>query len=129
MAQFIRERLAEAQHIGLAGEIDRHARAGLKAGDRRDQHDLAPPARDHAGQYEVGQLGQRDDVDLQHLADPRRIDPVEPAQGAEPGVVDQDVDREAAAGDVMRQGGGGAGLRQIGRDHRRGGAQRLEFRG
>ena len=49
-AQFVGESLAEAQYIGLAGEIDRHARAGLIAGDRGDQHHFATPARDHPGQ-------------------------------------------------------------------------------
>ena len=44
-----------------------------------------------------GQLGQRDDVDLQHFPDARRIDPVEPAKAAEAGIVDQHIDGQAPA--------------------------------
>ena len=57
----------------LPGVIPSHARARLKPGDRGDQHDPAVPARDHAGQQQPGQLGQGHDVDLENLADPRRL--------------------------------------------------------
>ena len=75
-------------------------------------------ARDHGGQQQPRQLGQRHDVDLEDVADPCRVAAIKTPGRPEPGIVDQGVDRETAPRDLVGEARGCAGLRKIGRDHR-----------
>jgi len=112
-AKLVGERLAKAQHIGLRSEVDRHPRTRLEAGGRSDQQHPAAAAGDHARQQQPGELGQCHHIDLQHLADPAGIDLVEPADSAEPGIVDQHVHAQPARFDYAGQLRSSTGLAEI----------------
>ena len=79
-------------------------------------HTLPPLPLHHAGEAQLRQVGQRDHVDLHHLALRLGVRLPERAIEREPGVIDQNVDGHAGAlqlaGNVFRR----CGLRQIFRD-------------
>jgi hypothetical protein len=77
---------------------------------------IAPGAARASGSTRCGKLGQRADVEVDHLALPLERQLGEPAGEAEAGIVDQRVDVEAARLDLARSAARGARAR---RDRRR----------
>ncbi len=102
-AQFVGDRLAETQNIGLARIVDSHSRPGHEGGRRGHQHHAAAPPRHHSRQDQAREFGERHDIDLQHRRDLRRIGLIEPSVVADARGVDQHVDREAARRDDLHQ--------------------------
>ena len=63
----------------------------MKGRGRGDVQDVAAAARDHRGQEELGQVRERDDVDLQQVEFRLQIGLDEQSVAAYPGVVDERV--------------------------------------
>ena len=64
-ANSLMQGLAERQHIGLAGVIDRHAGAGQEGRDRRHVENAAAMARQAVDESER-QFGQRAHIEIDH---------------------------------------------------------------
>ena len=102
--QLMVQRLGEGEHIGLAGIIDRHVRARLEGRGRGDVEDRARAALAHHRQDKMAELGQRADVEVDHLAELAERPVRETAAEAEAGIVDQSADAEALPPPARRSG-------------------------
>ena len=57
---------AELAHIGLGGAIHIATGVGVGAGHRAEVDDITAASRHHAGQHLAGEVGEADDVGLNH---------------------------------------------------------------
>ena len=91
------DRFAEGEDECLGGIVNRHVRAGLKAGGRGDVENAAAASGDHGRQKECRQMDERGDIDLDHVELSLQVELVEITGQAKAGVVDQRVDANAFA--------------------------------
>ncbi len=92
--QLAAQRFGKTGHVGLGRCVDRKVRDRQEARRRADVQNRAALARDHAGQQRARQARQRHHVDQHHVIDLLRVGGGERSEIAEPGVVDQKIDRE-----------------------------------
>ena len=111
------ERLGVGQHEGLGRAVGRLAGQRTECADRGDVEYRAAAARDHAWHEPAAQVGHGGDVDLDEVEFGRRVGLGDRPGGAQPGVVDQDVDDQAELGHPIGQGGPLVGLGQVGGQH------------
>jgi hypothetical protein len=110
--------LAKGEHISLCRRIGRVAGNGLERQEAGDEKDMSGSPLSHIAAEEIGQLGERRDIQLNHvdgLLD-RRFQKI--AVQTVAGIVHQDVDRYRLRIEVVFRAAGRAGLGQINRlDH------------
>ena len=114
----VRESLGERKDVGLRRVVDGHDRPGLESGRGGDVQDAPPATLPHPGQEELRQVGQGDDVDLNHLELALERSLGEEAVDAEARVVHEDVDRDAALRELAPELGGRGGVAEIRREDR-----------
>lgn len=107
-AEFGGEGSGEGEDVGLGGEVGGHPWAGHEGGDGGDVEDSAMAALAHAGEDEVGQVGEGFDVEAEELEVAVDVGLVEGAMDGEAGVVDEIVDLDAALGELAEEFSGRA---------------------
>ena len=112
------QRLAEGQHIGLAGVIDRHAGAGQEGGDRRHVENAAAMPGEAVDKGKR-QFGERADVEVDHGELLGMAEISGRAGQSEAGIVDHDRGLEAARRKLRRNARDRIALLEIDRQHRR----------
>ncbi len=105
--------IPEGDDLRLAGAVGSVERRRLEGRDGGHVQHPAPAARQHAGQRQVRQVHQRDDVDLLHPADAVPVGVGERPVDAEARVVDEDVH----AREVGLQGEARVRVGEVGRPH------------
>ena len=90
--QLAPQRLAERHHAGLRRRIGAGRGEPGVAADARVVDDLPAPPLQHRRQQQLGQVHDRDQVDLEHRVDLVDVLLLEQAAGHEAGVVDEQVD-------------------------------------
>ena len=112
------QRLAEGDHIGLGGVIDRHAGAGQEAGHRSHVENAALAALERVDERE-GEIGQRAHVEVDHRELRGTVEPVRGSDEAKTGIVDDRIRLQSAPGerlaDLLRRIDGRDVQRQNGR--------------
>src|SRR5208282_114402 len=89
-AHLLGERFGERQVERLCRRVGADIRDGLEGGRGGEDEDVAAAAGDHAGEVEMGEVHDRGDIHLEHFELAAERNFVEPAVGAEAGVVHQD---------------------------------------
>jgi len=101
------ERLAERDDAGLRRRVGRRGGEVRVARDARVVDDLAVAAPEHAGQQRTGEMGHRDEVDLEHRVDLVEVLLLEQAAGETAGVVDEQIDvRQSGSAPIDRRARG-----------------------
>ncbi|KIT81856.1 hypothetical protein QT20_00140, partial [Staphylococcus aureus] len=114
-AQCFRER----EHIGLAGVVHGHAGSRQERGDRAEIEDTAAVADQLIGEAQR-QVGQRADVDIDHVELVGAIACHREAEQAETGIVHQVFDLDPGLGQGLCDPVAGVGLLEVaGNDDRR----------
>ena len=94
------ERLAEARHIGLGRRIDGQLGQGKEAGDRTDIQDSGGCVRLEHREKEVCQVRECCDIHREHRLQTRPLRSVKGAEIPQPGVINEQVERNLRADDV-----------------------------
>src|SRR5215207_9692139 len=112
-AELVMQGLTKGEHISLSRRIGRVAGNGLESQEAGDEKDMSRSPCSHVAAEEVGQLGERRDVELDHIygALDRGFQKV--AVQAESGIVQQDVDRHRTRVETAFQATGRAGRGKI----------------
>ena len=87
------ERLRERDHPRLGGRVGARGGEIGVAADRGVVDHRAAPGREHLRQHAVGEVGDRDEVDLEHRVDGLHLLLLEQPAGHLSRVVDEQVDR------------------------------------
>ena len=90
--QLLVQRLGQRQDERLGREIDRHLRTGLECRGRGDVEDRARFAPDHSRSDRAAEVGQRPDIEVDHLPLAPGIELGKAADQPEAGIVDEQFD-------------------------------------
>ena len=112
------ERLAQRQHIGFAGVVDRHARPRHERGERGNIENAAAVAREAVDEAQR-KIGERAHVELDHGELRRPIEPCRLPEQPVSRVVHDDGGLDAARGELLIDAITGAALHQIDRQDMR----------
>ena len=108
------QRVGEGEDVGLGRGVDREARRGHERRRARHVEHAAAGAPHHARQEAPRERRERRHVQAHHAVDGLDGGVEKRALVAEPGVVDEDVDRETLGFQAVDERGGGAVRLQVG---------------
>ena len=97
-------RIRKRHHERFGREIDRHTGAGHESGNRGDIDDAAGASGEHAGKVAQCQIGDRTDIEIDHLELRRARKLGGLADQPEAGIVDDDIGHEAALSEGLGEG-------------------------
>ena len=103
LAHLLGDRLGEREDVGLRRPVRGHARGGLVGRGGGDVDEDAATGSEQLRQQGSGELGQRHDVEGEHLAEAVRLGVDEGRGDAEAGVVDQRVDGDAMGFEIAEE--------------------------